>query len=171
MIDKETEQYRFARGQHVVYPRQGVGEVRDITEREFKGKPTMFYVIYFENSDMTVSVPIAKIDDLKIRGIVESDRASKALEAVGCHYDMPTLDWKARYQMNVDLVNDGTIESVAKVIHTLFKRSLVKELPVQERKLYDSAMNLLVDEVSYSLKLEKDEVKTRVMAILQGKDK
>jgi CarD family transcriptional regulator len=45
----------------------------------------------------------------------------------------------------------------------------VKELPILERKLYDSALKLLEDEVSFSLGKTKDEVEQLIFARLEAK--
>ena len=53
-----------------------------------------------------------------------------------------------RYQMNLELLKQGSIRDIATVVRALYQRKKVKELPIMERKLYDSALQLLVDEVS-----------------------
>jgi CarD family transcriptional regulator len=43
----------------------------------------------------------------------------------------------------------------------------VKELPVQQRKLYDNALNLLIDESSYALKKDPSEIKKLIFSKLE----
>jgi len=45
----------------------------------------------------------------------------------------------------------------------------VKELPILERKLYDSALKLLEDEVSFSLGKSKEEIESLIFARLESK--
>ena len=59
-------------------------------------------------------------------------------------------------------MQQGSIGNVAKVVQALYHRSKVKELPVQERKLYESAMRLLIDEAAFALDLTTSEVKKMV---------
>lgn len=56
---------------------------------------------------------------------------------------------------------------IASVVRTLYTRKKVKELPIMERKLYDSALQLLVDEVSFSLAVSKKEVEELVFQKLE----
>lgn len=56
---------------------------------------------------------------------------------------------------------------IASVVRTLYTRKKVKELPIMERKLYDSALQLLVDEVSFSLDVSKKEVEELVFQKLE----
>ncbi|HPY12739.1 MAG TPA: CarD family transcriptional regulator, partial [Sphaerochaeta sp.] len=56
---------------------------------------------------------------------------------------------------------------IAKVVQALYHRSKIKELPVQERKLYDSALRLLIDETAISLGKEKKEIEMIVFSRLE----
>ena len=69
-----------------------------------------------------------------------------------------TSDWKLRYQMNLDLLKKGTIKDIATIVRCLYNRSKVKELPILERKLYDSAKKLLEDEISFALGKSAKEI-------------
>ncbi|MFP4483964.1 MAG: CarD family transcriptional regulator [Spirochaetota bacterium] len=152
----------FKEGEQVVYPLQGVGEIRSIEEREFKGEQVPYYIIYLEVSDMTVMVPVNKAEELGIRAIVPAKEAKRALKLIGEEFDPVPADWKIRYQLNLDLLKQGSVTDIATVVRTLYHRSRVKELPILERKLFDSALKLLVDEISFSLKKAKDEVEVMI---------
>ena len=158
----------FKAGQEVVYPTQGVGRVEKIEEKEFKGKTILYYEIYLEVSDMTVMVPVDKAVDLGLRAIVSPAESKKALEIITKEYEPVPTDWKMRYQMNVDLLKKGDISDIATVVTTLYHRSKIKELPILERKLYDSALKLLIDEISFSLGKSKEEVEQLVFSKLES---
>jgi len=69
--------------------------------------------------------------------------------------------------MNLDLLKKGSIMDIASVVRSLYHRSKIKELPILERKLYDSAINLLQDEISYSLGMEKTSIAELIHARLE----
>jgi CarD family transcriptional regulator len=158
----------FKKNQQVVYPLQGVGKIKTIEERTFKDKKVLYYVIYLEVSDMTVMVPVDKAADLGIRAIVSREEAENALTFISEDYEPVPADWKLRYQMNLDLLKQGSVVDIAQVVRTLYHRSKIKELPILERKLFDSALKLLVDEISFSLDLRKDEVEQLVFGKLES---
>jgi CarD family transcriptional regulator len=164
---KKSPQYTFKVDQEVVYPLQGVGHIQSIEEREFKENKIPYYVIYLEVSDMTVMVPVDKAEELGIRAIVPSSEAKKALVLITEEQEPMPADWKMRYQMNLDLLKKGSVMDIAKVVRTLYHRSKVKELPILERKLFDSALKLMVDEVSFSLKKSKEEVEELIFSKLE----
>jgi CarD family transcriptional regulator len=159
----------FQVDQKIVYPSQGVGVILSIDEKEFKGEKLSYYVIYLDVSDMTIMVPVDKAVELGIRAIVPKDESQKALELISEEYEPIPSDWKQRYQMNLDLLKKGSVMDIATIVRALYHRSKVKELPILERKLYDSALRLLVDEVSFSLKKSKEDVETMIFSRLEEK--
>jgi CarD family transcriptional regulator len=166
-VEKVSTRYKV--GQEIVYPLQGVGHVETIEERPFQDKKLLYYIIYLEVTDMTVMVPVKKADELGIRPIVGKKESQKALKLISEAYEPVQTDWKMRYQMNLDLLKKGSIIDIANVVRALYHRSKVKELPILERKLYDSALRLLIDEISFSLDKKKDEVEVMIFDRLGAK--
>jgi CarD family transcriptional regulator len=159
----------FQTGQKIVYPSQGVGIIKSVEEKEFKNQTILYYVIYLEVSDMTIMVPTDKAEELGIRSIVPQEEAQRALELISEDYEPIPSDWKLRYQMNLDLLKKGSVMDIATIVRSLYHRSKVKELPILERKLYDSALKLLEDEVSVALQQPKEEVEAMIFARLETK--
>ncbi|MDD3822694.1 MAG: CarD family transcriptional regulator [Sphaerochaetaceae bacterium] len=158
---------KFSLGDHVVYPLQGVGVINKVEKKTLRGNTSLYYEIFLEISDMTVMVPVDKTDELGIRGIVEPAEALAAINGISNKLEQVPVDWKARYQMNVDLLKQGTIASIAKVVQILYHRSKIKELPVQERKLYDNALRILIDESALSLGRSREEIEALVFGKLE----
>jgi CarD family transcriptional regulator len=162
---KRRLQYKV--GQQLVYPLQGVGQIRNIEERPFRNQTLLYYVVYLEVSDMTIMVPVDKADELGIRAIVPRAEARSALTLIGEDYEPIPTDWKLRYQMNLDLLKAGSVSDIATVVRALYHRSRIKELPILERKLYDNARSLLVDELSFSLGKDKGTIEEMINSRLQ----
>ncbi len=167
-----TKKTKFKVNQQIVYPSQGTGKIVEIKEKLFNGEKTMYYVIYLEVSDMTIMVPIDRCSELGIRSIVSAAEVHKALDVIGESFEPITSDWKLRYQLNMDLLKKGTVQDIAMIVRSLYHRSKVKELPILERKLYDSAKKLLEDEIASALKLTTKEVEQLLLEKLEplGKD-
>ena len=157
----------FKVNQKVVYPSQGVGKINAIKEKLFKNEMIPYYVIYLEVSDMTVMVPVAKAEELGIRAIVSKEEAQKALDLISEDFEPIPSDWKLRYQINLDLLKKGSVIDIATIVRSLYHRSKVKELPILERKLYDSARKLLEDEITFSLNIPREEVEALIHTHLE----
>ena len=158
---------KFKVNQKVVYPSQGVGVVTEIFKKEFKDQINDYYKIYIEASDMIVMVPVAKAEELGIRQIVSKKEAEEALNLLSDEFEPITSDWKLRYQMNLDLLKKGTVKDIATIVRCLYNRSKVKELPILERKLYDSAKKLLEDEISFALGKSAKEIEATIHTKLE----
>lgn len=167
-MSEDTCKYDYSVNQSIVYPSQGVGKILKIVERDFNSIKVPYYVVYLEVSDMTVWVPVEKAQELGIRPIVPKEEAERALQLIGEQYEPIPSDWKLRYQMNLDLLKKGSVLDIATIVRSLYHRSKVKELPILERKLYDSALKLLEDEVSFSLLKTKEEVEQLIFAKLEA---
>ena len=158
----------FQVDQKVVYPSQGVGIIKSIEQKKFKDSKIPYYMLYLESTDMTIMVPVDQAHKLGIRSTVSRDEAQKALELIGEDYEPIPSDWKMRYQLNLDLLKKGSIKDIAAIVRSLYHRSRVKELPILERKLYDSALKLFEDELAISLRKSKEEVESMIFARLES---
>ena len=158
---------KFKVDQKVVYPSQGVGIVKDVFEKSFKDKSVLYYKIYIEASDMVVMVPVDNAENLGIRQIVSAKEAQEALNLLSDDFEPITSDWKLRYQMNLDLLKKGTVKDIATIVRCLYNRSKVKELPILERKLYDSAKKLLEDEIAFALGKTAKEIEAEIHTKLE----
>lgn len=168
MEKKETLDTDFADGQTIVYPMQGVGRITEIFKKDFKNKEILYYKIYLEVSDMTVMVPVGKAVELGIRAIVPIVESEKALKLISEPNEPITGDWKMRYQMNLDLLKSGSVLDIALIVRSLYHRSKVKELPILERKIFDSALKLLIDEIASSLGKDTDETEEMIFGRLEA---
>ncbi len=158
---------KFHVDQKIVYPSQGVGKIIEIFTKNFRGADMLYYKIYIEASDMIVMVPVERAEELGIRTIVSAEEAQKALDMLSDEFEPITSDWKLRYQTNLDLLKKGSISDIATIVRCLYNRSKVKELPILERKLYDSAKKLLEDEVSFATGKSEKEVEETIHVKLE----
>ena len=153
----------FKIGDSVVYPLQGVGcilakEMRNTRE---------YYRVQINSSDMDVLLPVDTAQSLGLRHPASATEARKAISSLSVRREMGRTDWKQRLILNQELMKEGSMLAVAKVVNSLYDRSKVKELPVQERKLYDSALTLLVDESSSVLGIDQEEMKKKIFSRLE----
>ena len=153
----------FNIGDSVVYPLQGVG---CILSRE-KRNSREYYRVQIASSDMDVLLPVDKAAEIGLRHLASVTEAKKALSSLSTKRESGKTDWKQRLLANQELMKEGSMTAVANVVNSLYRRSKVKELPVQERKLYDSALTLLVDESSSVLGISTEEVKKKIFSRLE----
>lgn len=158
----------YKKGAKVVYPLHGVGIINSIEEKTVLGERRAYYIIRLAISDMTVMIPTERSEELGLRLVVSDHDVRKALKLINNASTEMEEDWKTRYQHNFEKIKSGSIFDVAEVVRNLFHRNRVKELSIMEKKLYENAYRLLVDEISYVKDMEKEEVQNIVSERLEN---
>ena len=93
-------QTQFQIGEHVVYPLQGVGVIKDIRERVVRDVPVLYYVIYIDMSDMTVSIPVEKVAESGVRAIVSKEDALAAIDKCCINKSQGKVNSNCRYAIS-----------------------------------------------------------------------
>lgn len=147
----------FKVGDKIVYPMHGVGTIDAIEKKEVLGHKAEYYIIKIVNNGMKVMIPVKNVETVGIRGIIGKNEVKKVLEVLKRGDIKIEDDWKLRYENNVNKVKSGNILEVAEVARDLFRRGREKELSIMERKLYESAYNLIIHEVAMSKNVDIEE--------------
>lgn len=155
-------------GSKVVYPIHGVGIINSIEEKTVLGKTHSYYIIKLGISDMTVMIPVEKSDELGLRQIVSNKDVKNALKLIKSGSINIVEDWKARYQNNFERMKKGSLLDVAEVVRNLYHRNKIKELSIMEKKLYENAFRLLVDEIAFVLNVDKKRSKEMISEGLES---
>ncbi len=161
------KQKQFAKNQNVVYPSQGIGKITAIEKLTFKGEKVDYYILYIDSNNMTIKIPVNRAKELGLRAIVSKKEADSALSILKQDIDTVSSDWKQRYQISLTQLKEGSIQNIAGIVHSLYNRKLTKELPIFERKLYDSALQLLIDEIAIVSNISKIDAEEKIFQILE----
>jgi CarD family transcriptional regulator len=137
----------FSVGDKIVYPMHGAGVIESIEEREILGQKQRYYVMRMPVGDMKLMVPTLNINEIGIRGIIESSDVMKVYEILQDHNVNVTNNWSKRYRENMVKIKSGNIYEVADVVRTLMIRDREKGLSTGERKMLNSAKQIMVSEL------------------------
>jgi CarD family transcriptional regulator len=157
----------FKVGDVVVYPAHGVAEIESIEERDISGTKLSFMIMKVLDTQMTVMVPVTNINNVGIRpliGKVEIDKVYNILKQKDVHIDNQT--WNRRYREYMEKIKSGNAMEIAEVLRDLNILKKSKELSFGERKMYDTAKTLLVNEIFISRKLDKTAVEKKIAEAL-----
>ena len=153
---------QFHIGDKAVYPSQGVAEVVGIDKKEIMGKIQHFYVLRILDSDMRILVPVDKAEQVGLREVVQEDQIREVydiLKEKELHIDKQT--WNRRYRGFMEKIKTGSLFEVAEVFRDLYRLKTTKTLSFGERRMLDTAKNLIVKELSVAkntteVKVEKE---------------
>ncbi len=150
----------------VVYPIHGVGTIKKIESKKILDETKKYYIIEFINNNIKIMIPIDKAEELRIRSVIKKSeiaRVQKILKSKASNLDD---DWKSRYQNNTERIKTGSIFEITAVVRDLYKRNKHKELSLMERKMYESAVNHLILEISTAKKTSYENAEKMINKIL-----
>ncbi|MFZ7113372.1 MAG: CarD family transcriptional regulator [Desulfatiglandales bacterium] len=149
----------FKIGDLAVYPAHGVGIIERIETQEFSGFSQDFYVMRILENDMIIMIPTQNVSNVGLREIIGQKEVPKLysiLKRRDVAIDNQT--WNRRYREYMDKIKTGSVYEVAEVYRDLLILKVEKELSFGERKMLDTARNLLVKEISLARKVEEEEI-------------
>lgn len=127
----------------------GAGVIESLEEHEVLGKKRKYYVLKLLMSGMKVMIPVDSARKVGLRMIISKDNVSRVIDILQGKETESISDWKLRYVTNLEKMKSGSIYKVAEVARSLSLRSREKGLSSGERKLLDSACQLIAEELSY----------------------
>jgi CarD family transcriptional regulator len=157
----------FQIGAMAVYPAHGVGVIESIQQREVAGFQQNFYIMRLLDTDMIIMIPTQNAQNIGLRTVIDRQAVT---EIFGILRERPTClnqqTWNRRYRDYMDKIKTGSLFRVAEVLRDLTLLKLEKELSFGERKMLDTAKNLLVKELCLVNNKEEDEIEAQLQELL-----
>ena len=147
MYAKKERLCMFSIGDKIVYPMHGAGIIESIEEREILGERKKYYVMRMPIGDMKVMIPINNADCIGIRDVICKQEADKVFRSLEKKSDEQTSNWNKRYRENMVKIKSGDVFEVADVVKSLILREKLKGLSTGERKMLNSAKQILISEL------------------------
>jgi CarD family transcriptional regulator len=149
----------FKVGDLAVYPAHGVGLIERIESKEISGCRQDFYVMRILDNGMIIMIPTNNVANVGLREIIEHSEVTK-LYSILKKRDVPidNQTWNRRYREYMDKIKTGSVFEVAEVYRDLLILKIEKDLSFGERKMLDTARNLLVKEISLAKKVDEKQV-------------
>lgn len=155
--ESSTTKKEFSEGDLAVYPAHGVGCIESIESKQINGDTMNFYMMKIVENGMVIMIPTTNVESVGLRDVIpetEVPEVYKVMKKKGQGADNQT--WNRRYREYMDKIKTGSIYDVAEVFRDLFNLRLEKDLSFGERKLLDTAQNLLVQELSTAKDIEEE---------------
>jgi CarD family transcriptional regulator len=134
-------------GDKIVYPMHGAGVIESIEEKEVLGEKQVYYILKMPLGDMRVMIPTRNVIGIGIRGIIDTEEIDGVLDVLKDQSVNGNTNWNKRYRENMVKIKSGSIYEVADVVRTLMQREKNKGLSTGERKMLNSAKQILISEL------------------------
>jgi CarD family transcriptional regulator len=156
----------FQVGDKAVYPVHGVAEVVALEKRDIGGSDTYVYILKIIETGLKIMVPTTNAGAVGLRELIPAKQV-KEVYAILKARDVPrdTQTWNRRYREYMEKIKTGSVFEIAEVLRDLCVLRVSKDLSFGERRMLDTARNLLVKEIALAKGVGEDKVAAEIDAI------
>lgn len=150
-------------GNMAVYPAHGVGEVLGVEHKEICGQRQSFYVLRILENNMKIMIPTNSVKYVGIREIICKREVEEVYSILRKKVKVSSNQiWNRRYREYMDKIKTGSVTKIATVLRDLYLLKLEKELSFGERKMLDTARNLLIKELSLATGHTEEKIQKKI---------
>lgn len=153
----------FEVGEKCVVPQLGVGVVRSIDEMEFEGVTYRVYQIKILENGLDYTCPVDQADANGLRALIPEDAIKRVYEVLKDRAkpaDKQT--WNRRYREYMAKIQTGDPLEVAAVLRDLSLLKSEKTLSFGERRMYDKAHGLIIQEISAARDVDEEVIEKEI---------
>ena len=164
-----SSQKRFNVGDLAVYPAHGVGRIEAIETKVVNGEEHDFYIMKIIENSMVIMIPTWNVESVGLRDVIKKKDIPKIFDVMRSRQEQPmdNQTWNRRYREYMEKIKTGSLFEVAEVFRDLSLLKMTKDLSFGERKLYDTAQNLLVKELSTAKNSKEKAVIKEIEALFK----
>lgn len=150
----------FETGDKIVYPMHGAGMIHSIEKRsDEKGSVVEYFILEMLLGDMKIMIPIQNVEQVGLRHVISEEQLADIEDILTSRPEntMKCITWNRRFNLYLEKMKSGDIFEVAAVVRTLTVQEEEKKLSTGERRLLNTARQILLSEVMLvrSQKLEE----------------
>ena len=144
----------------------GAGIVDSIVQEKVSGAMEDYYLLKLPNRSMVVMVPVKTSSEVGLRPVVPQERADEVLSSIPTIQVEMIANWNKRYRDNLERLKSGELMEVARVIKGLTIRDGKRGLSTGERKMLNSARDILISEVVMAKDMSEEDATAALDAAL-----
>jgi CarD family transcriptional regulator len=157
----------FSVGDKVVHPKFGAGNIVGEQHRELVEGYEHYFVIQIRSTGATAYVPVAKMEDLGVRRVMNRPKLSKMIATLGGVPRLLSKDYKKRQARIREQLETGRPIPVAEAIRDLTWRRERKRLTQKDEQLLDRGIQFLATEMAVAKDIQIMDAREHIDAVLQ----
>ena len=143
------EDETYSVGNKLYYPVHGVAELTSLESRNIGGLDCSIYVLTIVDSGLKIMVPTNNADSVGMRELLSNEEIGDVYEILQSKDGgTDTQTWNRRHREYMDKIKTGSAFEIAEVLRDLCLLRDKKTLSFGERRMLETARNLLVKEIS-----------------------
>lgn len=149
----------FRVGDKAVYPAHGVAEITGIERREISGTEQIFYILKILENGMRIMVPMKNAGAVGLRAVVGKQEVKEVYDILRSkEVSVDGQTWNRRYREYMEKIKTGSVFEIAEVLRDLSLLKFGKDLSFGERKMLDTAKNLLIKELAVAKGAKEEKI-------------
>jgi CarD family transcriptional regulator len=156
----------FQIGDKVIHATHGLGEVVEIEEKVIQEHKKSCYVVRTQN--LTIWVPVDNTEHHSLRVPTSTSEFTDLFTIFHSPPQPLPEDRLERKKLLHDLLNDGQISSICRVVRDLTFMDRQKKLNEEDRSILERAKKSLLDEWVYSLDVPLAQARQQMSELLGG---
>jgi CarD family transcriptional regulator len=160
------EELQFAKGEMVVHPKLGVGEIVNIEEREPLVGYSRYYVVDILSKQLIVRVPVRNAAKIGMRPVMSAPKLDLVFQVLGSlPGELPT-DYKERQAIVDEKLKTFKPLPVAEAVRDLYWHGKADHLTQADAQLLERGRELLESEIAAATGSDRSEIMNRVDSAL-----
>ncbi len=152
---------KYSVGDKVVHPQHGAATIHKKVRQEFGGKKQDYFVLDIATEQLTVMVPLDRVDDL-IRPVISKTRSRDVLKSLKGEPEEAGSNWSRWYKVLNEKMTSGDIFQVAEVVRDLSFAQQTKGISPALKRMLSKARLTLSSELAFSLEIDEEEAIKRL---------
>ncbi|MFZ1489371.1 MAG: CarD family transcriptional regulator [Ilumatobacteraceae bacterium] len=148
---------KFKKGDTVIYPQHGACIVQGTKKMTMFDEVQDYLILRTVINEMTLSVPVAKADEVGVRPPVSPDELEDLVAVLAKADPRVPSNWSRRFKNHQEKLKSGDVYQVAEVVRNLAARNRDASLSAAERTMYERARINLISEIAPALKVSSEE--------------
>jgi len=145
----------------VVHPQHGAATIQKKVRQKFGGKKQDYFVLDIATEQLTVMVPLDKVDDL-IRPVISKTKSRDVLKSLKGEPEEAGSNWSRWYKVLNEKMTSGDIFQVAEVVRDLSFAQQTKGISPALKRMLSKARLTLSSELAFSLEIDEEEAIKRL---------
>lgn len=155
----------YSKGDWLVHPSYGIGQVKKVEKKRIEGKKIEFYRVEGENT--TYWLPVGELEASRVRRLAsrrQFRKAIKLLKQTPREMDPDHLKRRSRIK---EVMSTGSLRAVIRAIRDLSARDTEKRLSDTERRSLEQFIDGLVEEWAITEGIEVHEARSELQEMLE----
>ena len=155
----------LAVGDRVVYPMHGAGIIEAVEEHEVMGERREYFILTMPYGGMRVMIPLDNVEHVGLREVICEAEVDNVFCTLRMTPAQACVNWNRRFNINLAKIKSGDIHEVAEVVRNLTIQDRAKKLSTGERRLLDTARQILVSELVLVCRKDAEAISDRLDSV------